>query len=87
MKNKKIFIKYGNFYSSKVIHDSIKKAFNLNNFSPYLQNLLLRTLSFIPKLKDQINKLQNNEPYSSEKLKKLGFKSKFNLENLNETIF
>ena len=87
IKDEIFIVSDGNFYSSKVIHDSIKKAFNLNNFSPYLPSLLVRTLSFIPKLKDQINKLQNNEPYSSEKLKKLGFKSKFNLENLNETIF
>ena len=87
IKDEIFIVSDGNFYSSKVIHDSIKKAFNLNNFSLYLPSLLLRTLSFIPKLKDQINKLQNNEPYSSEKLKKLGFKSKFNLENLNETIF
>tara|TARA_Y100001958_G_C21199515_1_gene526384 strand:+ start:617 stop:1540 length:924 start_codon:yes stop_codon:yes gene_type:complete len=77
----------GNFYSSKIIHDSIKKAFNLKNFSLYLPFFLIRALSLIPKFKDQINKLQNNEPFSSEKLKKIGFDSKFNLENLNETIF
>ena len=74
IKDEIFIVSDGNFYSSKVIHDSIKKAFNLNNFSPYLPSLLVRTLSLIPKLKDQINKLQNNEPYSSEKLKKLGFK-------------
>ena len=87
--NKEIFIvSDGNYYSSSQIYTILNTVLKSSKFGWRIPLFALNLLSKInSNYQYKINKLMGDEPYSSCKIQKIGFKAKFSLKNINEKIF
>ena len=85
--NEIFYLTDGNSYSTSEIFEKLRyeKYEKKHNFQ--LPMILFKLLSLCgSNIKKKIKKLSSNELYSSEKIKKLGFETKFNLEDIDEKI-
>ena len=78
----------GSPYSSSEIYDLMSLAAGKPIKKWRVPKLFFNMVaSLSPGIKYKLDKLMSNDCYSSEKLEKLGFKSKKTLKEMNETIF
>ena len=77
----------GNSYSTRQIFEKLRFGESAKENKLALPLFLFKALSlFNSKIKKRFDKLSSSELYSSEKLKKIGFDTKFSLENIDEEI-
>lgn len=78
----------GELYSSRDIYESMCTIQNKNPYKLFMPKFLFKIISCIsPNLRLKVKKLIQDECYSSDKLKSIGFKPKKSLREMNETIF
>ena len=85
---KEIFIiTDGNLYSPREIYESLSLSLGKVPLKWSLPKNFFKLLLFFPWTRDKLKKLFINEPYSSSKLRALGFTTKFKLKDINEEAF
>ena len=85
--NEIFYLTDGNSYSTSEIFEKLRYEKHEKKHNFQLPMILFKLLSLCgSNIKKKIKKLSSNELYSSEKIKKLGFETKFNLEDIDEKI-
>ena len=78
----------GKIYSSTEIYEIFCKLIKKNLPKFRFPLFFLKILTYVPgKIGQKIQKLMENETYSSKKIQSLGFNAKLEFKNLNETLF
>jgi nucleoside-diphosphate-sugar epimerase len=86
--NKEIYnITDGNLYSPREIYESLSLSLGKEPLNWSIPFLFFTLLKIIPGIKEIVDKIFIHEPYSSKKIRSLGFHPKCNLKNINEKIF
>ena len=77
----------GNFYSPRDIFNSLLRSLDKEPKNWHVPFFIFKLISYIPYFKGIIKKIFEDEPYSSDKIKSLGFQPLFELEQINEKAF
>ena len=83
----KILVTDGLPYSSLEIYSSMRKAIGKPEISWSIPRAIFKIISLIsPAVKYKIDKLFDNQYYSSKKIEKLGYKARRTLKEMHKTL-